>query len=235
MAREFEIRREVELPATPEEVWEAVATSEGNKAWLFPNLVDPADVKVSDPPRRFMVRTEGEGGFFNAIEDVIEARGGGTTVLRYVHSGIVEEDWDTQYDAANQHTDFYLHTLGQYLRHFKGRSATYVGDVPGGIEAPPASSEPGALGVVCRALGLTGGAAEGDRVQLDVDGQAIDGVVDYLRPHFLGVRTADGMYRFFARGAWGGPVGLTMHLFADDVDAERTEQSWRAWLQGVFA
>lgn len=29
MSREFEISREVELAATPEEVWEAVTTNEG--------------------------------------------------------------------------------------------------------------------------------------------------------------------------------------------------------------
>ena len=36
MAREFEIRREVELPATPEQVWAAVATAAGTTSWLFP-------------------------------------------------------------------------------------------------------------------------------------------------------------------------------------------------------
>ena len=143
MAREFEIRREAELEGSPEEVWEAITTGEGMSAWLFPNLVDPADVRVDEPPRRFVVRTEGEDGWFNQIEDVIEARDGSTTVLRYVHSGIFTDDWENQYDAAGRHTDFYLHTLGEYLRHFKGRTATYVGGGPDGILAPESSSRPG--------------------------------------------------------------------------------------------
>ena len=169
MAREFEIRREVELPATPEEVWEAVTTSEGNAAWLFPGLADPSDIRVSEPPRRFTIRTEGEDGWFNSIEDVIEARDGSTTVLRYVHSGIFTDDWDNQYDAAGRHTDFYLHTLGEYLRHFKGRTATYVGGGPGGLEGPEASATPGSLDVLKRALGLDR-ASVGDEARFDVDG-----------------------------------------------------------------
>jgi hypothetical protein len=234
MAREFEIRREVELPATPEEVWEAVATGEGNAAWLFPNLIDPDQAQVYDPPHRFVVRMEGEDGWFNAIEDVLEAREGGTTVLRYVHSGIFTDDWDNQYDAAHQHTDFYLHTLGQYLEHFKGRTVTYIGgEGSSGLEGPEASSKPGSFGVLQQALGVSGGTAVGDSVTFGPDG--VEGVVDYVRPHFLGIRTADGLYRFFGREAWGMPTGMSAHLFAGGVDKDRTERVWQAWLDELFA
>ena len=61
MAREFEIRREVELPATPEQVWQAVATGEGTAAWMFPVAEGAPSrvgevwaghtVTVYDPPR----------------------------------------------------------------------------------------------------------------------------------------------------------------------------------------
>jgi hypothetical protein len=235
MSREFEIRREVELPATPEEVWEAATTSEGNAAWLFPNLVDPADVRVSEPPHRFLVRTEGENGWFNAIEDVIEARDGSTTVLRYVHSGILTDDWDNQYDAADKHTDFYLHTLGQYLRHFKGRPATYVGGGPDGIVAPESSSAAGSLERLKRALGVDG-AAVGDTVTLDVEGLGPqEGVLDYANQHFLGIRTGDALYRVFGREAWGYGTAVSAHLFADDADEQRTTEAWSAYLAKVFA
>jgi hypothetical protein len=237
MGKKFEIRREVELPATPEEVWEAVSTSEGIKAWLFPEETPPDAVVESDRPHRFAVRVEGEGGWFNAVEYVLEAREGGTTVLRYVHSGIFDEEgWDTQYDAVNQHTDFYLHTLGEYLRHFGGRPATFVGDVPGGVEAPASSAAPDGFEKLKRALGVTDAVAEGDAVQVDLDGAGrLDAVVDYLRPNFVGIRTADGMYRFFGRNAFGGPVGMTAHLFSDRVDPEQTAETWRGWLGRVYA
>jgi hypothetical protein len=237
MPREFEIRREIELPATPEQVWEAVATSAGNAAWLFPNLIEPHQAQVYEPPHRFVIRMEGEDGWFNSIEDVIEARGGGTAVLRYVHSGIFTEDWDDQYDAAGLHTDFYLHTLGEYLRHFNGRRATYIGgEGSSGLEGPEASSKPGSLDVVKRALGLDGDAAAGDTVRVELEGIAPqDGVVDYVTPHFLGIRTNEGLIRFFGRDRWGLPTGMSGHLFAGGVDRNRTEDAWQAWLNEVFA
>jgi uncharacterized protein YndB with AHSA1/START domain len=245
MAREFEIRREVELPATPERVWEAVATSAGNQAWLFPNEVpagegatsaDGTKVTAWDPPRHFAVRMDGPDGWFNAIEEVIEARDGGTTVMRYVHSGIFVDDWDTQYDAASQHTDFYLHTLGQYLAHFAGRRATYIGDSPGGVQGPAESAQPGGFDRLRAALGLGDGASEGDSVAFDVDGIGrVEGVVDYARENFLGVRTADGLYRFFGRNAFGMPVGLQVHSFAEGVDADASKQALGRWLNGVYA
>ena len=243
MSREFEIRREVELPASPEDVWEAVATAAGNAAWLFPvgeiegregeTTADGSTVTAWDPPRHFAVRTEGEGGWFNAIEYEIEGREGATAV-RYAHSGIFVEDWDTQYDAANQHTDFYLHTLGQYLEHFNSRRATFVGDFPGGIMAPAASAEADGFSRLRQALGLADGAAEGDAVQLPVPGD-VDGVVDYAHPNFLGIRTADALYRFFGRNAFGMPVGMVVHMFADGADADAAKAAWQDWLNAVYA
>jgi hypothetical protein len=239
MAREFEIRREVELPATPEQVWEAVATGPGNAGWLWPMEIEPgvgsaAEVGVVtawEPARHFAVRAEGENGWFNALEFLIEARDGGTAVLRYVHSGIFVDDWDNQYDGAGSHTDFYLHTLGQYLQYFTGRIATYVT-----LQGPPASTGPDAFEVLGRALGLTGETSVGDTVRLDLPGVGpLEGVVDYRTPHFIGLRTADGLLRFFGRNAWGMPVGVSLHLFAAGVDQHKTQQAWQGWLDGVLA
>jgi hypothetical protein len=245
MAREFEIRREVELEATPEEVWEALTTADGTAAWLFPYDNEPGEdgmtasgskITAWDPPRHFAARTEGEDGWFNALESVIEARAGATTVLRYVHSGIFVEDWDNQYDSADQHTDFYLQTLGEYLRHFAGRTATYIGGGPSGIEGPEASKAPDGLDAVRRALGLGDRAAVGDGVRLAPEGlEPADGVVSYAHPRFLGIRTGDALVCFFGRNAWGMPVGMSAHLFTDGVDVAATERAWKGWLDGVFA
>ena len=230
MGKEFEIRREVELPATPEEVWEAVATGPGTASWLFPEEPGPNDLVESDRPHRYAVRTEGEGGYFNAIEFVIEAREGGTAVLRYVHSGVFEDEgWDDQFDAVDGHTEFYLHTLGQYLEHFSPRTATYVGGGPGGLMGPEASMTPDAFEKLKRELGAS---SEGDRVSLPNGGG--DGVVDYATDKFLGVRTGDALYRFFGRNAFGGPVGMSIHHFGD-VDVDAATRDWSEWLNGVYA
>ena len=241
MAREFEIRREVELPATPGQVWAAVATGAGQASWLFPTGEgEPHEagqvwaghtVTAFDPPHHLAVRAAApDGTVMNALEYIIEARDGGTVVLRYVHSGVFTDDWDNQYDAAALHTDFYLHTLGQYLRYFDARPVTYVA-----AEGPQASKAVAAFGAVRRGLGLTGQGADGDQVRLALPGlDPLEGVVDYATPHFLGVRTADGLYRFYGRNAFGMPVGLAHHLFAPGVDQEKTELAWHTWLDGLY-
>ena len=227
MAREFECRREVLLAATPEEVWDAVATSEGNAAWLFPNPIDAEAAKAWEPPAHLHLRQE-RGDWFNALEFTIEAREGGTTLMRYMHSGIFVDDWDTQYDGVSQHTDFYLHTLGEYLRHFQGRPVTYIGDVPMGIEAPADTAQAGGFERVLSALGLTDDASEGAEVRLTPAGlPAVSGVVNYRRANFLGVRSSDALYCLFGRNAFGQPVAMSIHSFADGVDAERAKHDWR--------
>jgi len=228
MSNEFEIRREVVLPASPAAVFAAVTTGTAN--WMFP-VPETPDPREWEPPNRFAVRVEGEDGWFNALEYVIEARDGGTAVLRYVHSGIFTDDWDNQYDGASKHTDFYLHTLGQYLAHFAGRTATYV-SAPG----PAASAKPEALETLKGALGLTKESRVGDRVRLELPGLGpVEAVTDYLTPYFVGLRGPDALYRFFGRNAFGGTVDAAHHLFGATVDQDRAEQAWRGWLAGVYA
>jgi hypothetical protein len=234
MPKEFEIIREVELPGRPEDVWEAVATNAGNASWLFPSDSEPgASATVWDPPHHFSVREEGPDGFFNELDFRIEARGDGA-VLRYVHSGVImTDDWGDQYVAVDGHTDFYLHTLGQYLAHFSPRKATYVGGGPGGLQGPEASMTPDAFTRLQRALGIPEGASEGDSVRLAHDD--VDGVIDYLKPNFAGVRTGDALYRYFGRNAFGGPIGMSIHYFADGVDPEATGAAWTTWMERVYA
>src|ERR1700722_18038370 len=232
MPPEFECSREVVLPASPEQVWEAVATTNGNAAWLFPNEIAPDGTgsKTWDPPHHFAVRVE-QGDWFNAIEFVIEGRDGGKSLLRYMHSGIFVDDWDTQYDAVQQHTDFYLHTLSQYLEHFDGRTATYIGEVPQGIQGPATSATPDGFRRLQMALGVSDQASRGDPVHLNPHClESLDGVIDYLRPNFMGIRTVDALYCFFGRNAFGAPVGMSIHSFADGIDPEKSKHDWHQWL-----
>ena len=166
----------------------------------------------------------------NALEYLIEAKDGGTVLLRYVHSGVFTDDWDNQYDAAGQHTDFYLHTLGQYLRYFAGQRPTYIA-----AEGPAAAKSHDAFDALRRELGLTAASAPGDPVHITPPGlDPVDAVVDYAQPNFIGVRSADGLYRFFGRNAFGMPVGLSHHLFAADVDKDKTQLAWQSWLDGLY-
>jgi uncharacterized protein YndB with AHSA1/START domain len=246
MSRDFEVEREVDLPAAPEDVWAAVTAE--TAAWQFPTGMEipagaeppeGAPITTWDPPHRLVIRMESpDGGTFNALDFAIEARAGGTAHLRYVHSGILADEWEDQYDAIGPHTDFYLHTLGQYLEHFNGREVTYVGQPSSGIEAgPEAAGAPDAMDKLRAALGVSADAAVGDEVHASLGGAGtLDGVVDYATPEFLGVRAADGLYRFFGRNHFGGVVGMSAHLFVDGgVDATASEAALQGWLDAVYS
>ncbi|WP_433219621.1 hypothetical protein [Microtetraspora malaysiensis] len=132
-------------------------------------------------------------------------------------------------DSCRQHTTFYYHSLGEYLRHFGGRDAVYFT-----AEAPEASAS-GGFAKARRALGVSDRVEVGDEVRLTPAGlKPIEGVVDYATPVFLGVRSADALYRFYGRDAWGWPVGVAHHLFAGDADAAAARQGWGTWLEEVF-
>ena len=145
MPHEFELRKEITLEATPEQVWEAIATGPGIDAWFMGrNQVEPREgggtamtigghteegvVTAWEPGRRF-AHQGGEPGSagFMAFEWLIEGRDDGTCVLRLVQSGILGDDWETEYDALSKGWDMYLHQLVQYLAFFRGRTATPVG------------------------------------------------------------------------------------------------------------
>ncbi|MET7596281.1 SRPBCC family protein [Streptomyces sp. NPDC004082] len=243
MSKEFEIAREFEVEAPPEKVWEAITSGTGG--WLWPMEYEPkeggtgpygATITAWDPPHRLTSRVEDVDGIdvqtLNQLDHTIESRDGGrSSWVRYVHSGIFVDDWDNQYDGAAKHTDFYLHTLREYVTHFAGRPVAFTT-----FDGPEASVAPEAFAAVGRALGLADDTAEGARVRAEgPEGRVLDAVVDYRNPYFIGLRTDDALYRFFGRNHWGAPVGVSVHDFAPGADAKGTETAWRGWLDGVFA
>ena len=48
------VRREVQIEATPEEVWEALATDEGRERWLEEDAEREIHVEVADEPSRMV-------------------------------------------------------------------------------------------------------------------------------------------------------------------------------------
>ena len=103
-------------------------------------------------------------------------------------------------------------------------------------QAPDASKAPDSFERAKRALGLSDSAQEGDTVSLTPAGlPRLEGVIDYLRPHFLGLRTSDALYCFFGRNAFGSTVGMSAHLFGANADGEAETQRWQNWLNAAFA
>jgi uncharacterized protein YndB with AHSA1/START domain len=244
MVREFEVRREQDLPAPPEQVWDAVATGAGNRGWLYPMEVEPraggratrgeATVLSWEPPRHLALRATQDGGFSNTLSYRIEPAAGGTSRLRmgihWVHTGVVDEAWawEAKSDAAEKHVDFYQHGLAEYLRHFAGRPAVYVR----AARAEPAT-DPADFAALRRRLGLADDAAVGDRFALrgpGPDRDPVEVVVDWLSTDFVGLRGPDALYRFFNGSTWQVPTWLGHHLFAEHTDEQQAVKEWTAWL-----
>ncbi|MDH2426151.1 SRPBCC domain-containing protein [Sphaerisporangium sp. TRM90804] len=247
MTHRFELRKQIELKAGAEQVWQAVATGRGVDSWFMGrNEIEPrlggvtrqwfggfpveASVTAWEPPRRFAHRSQqGDDGTFMAFEYLVEARDQGGTVLRLVQSGVLGDNWEAEYDALSRGWDMYLHTLDQYLTHFPGRTA-----VPVFAARPHGGGDEPAWTVLDRGLGLSGEPiAEGDRVRLTPDGlPPVEGIADYVAPDFLGIRTPDALYRFVQ--GMNQTIVVQHHVFAD-VDAKETEQAWQNWLTKLFA
>ncbi|MFE2536812.1 SRPBCC domain-containing protein [Streptomyces sp. NPDC059371] len=242
MPKEFEVAREYEVDVPPGQVWDAI--TKGCGGWLWPMEYESREggagpfgstITTWDPPHRLTVRTE-DVGFptqsLNQIDHTIEARGDGrSSWVRYVHSGIFTDDWDNQYDGADKHTDFYLHTLREYVTHFAGRPVAFAT-----FDGPGVSATSDAFAAVGTALGLPDGTAEGARVRAKgPGGDDFDAVLDYRNPYFIGLRTDGALIRFFGRGRWGAPVGMSVHDFAPGADAKANETAWKGWLDEVFA
>lgn len=237
MSRTFEVKAGATIEGGVEKTWDAVVS--GTSGWQWPMEVEPrlggagpfgSEVTAWQPPSHFSIQMEGPDGFFNTLDYVFEEGANGRTRLRYQHDGIFMQDmddaeWGNQYDGVRLHTDFYLHTLSQYVQYFSGKQAAFAD-----VQGPAESAAPDAFERLKAAIGAD---QAGQTVSFDVPGLGeINGELDYLTDHFAGVRTDTAMYRFFGRNAFGQLVGMTVHDFADGADAH--EDQWKSWLDGLY-
>jgi uncharacterized protein YndB with AHSA1/START domain len=156
----------VEVPGTPQEVWEAIATGPGITSWFVPHTVEEraggavsmdfgpgygaetGRVTAWEPPHRFVLQGEGEPAL--AFEWLVEARSGDTCVVRLVNSGFgTGDDWDAQYDGMSTGWRIFLENLRLHLERFPGQAGRAVIPthmLPGGLDD--------AFARVCAALGI---------------------------------------------------------------------------------
>jgi uncharacterized protein YndB with AHSA1/START domain len=254
------VQAEVEVPGTPEEVWEAIATGPGITSWFVPSQVDgrvggevvcnfgPGMDSLSkitewDPPRRFVAGSRdglGPDDPTVATEWIVEARDGGRCVVRVVHRWFMDGDaWDAQYEGHTYGWLSFFRVLRLYLAHFRGQSGAPV-QVMGVAPLPKEA----AWEAWTRPLGLYG-AAVGQRVQTPADAPRLAGTVEWAGqpawPEELLIRLdapAPGIAHLVPH-AMGGQVYLTMrlYLYGDDAPAAAAEAgaAWQAWLDEHFA
>ena len=246
----------IEVPGTPEEVWEAVASGPGITAWFVPATVDgrlggtceldfgpglgieTARITAWDPPRRLVAEVANEGRPVFAMEWLVEARDGGTCVVRLINSGFGSgADWDAEYEATQAGWRLFLYNLRLYLTHFRGQRCSSV-LVNGRADGPVDR----AFGELSAALGLPAGARKGERVAATAPGAPpLAGVVERAAGSMLALlleRPAPGVGFVFAESAGDGSAHASVYayLFGDGAaaTAARDEPAWRAWMQRHF-
>jgi hypothetical protein len=195
----------------------------------LPGFAFESTVTVWEPPTRLQLRSpEGPDGSLHTFEYTVESRAKGSTVVRWLHNGFLGDNWEAEYEGLSEGDPMYFDKLAKYLTYFRGRIAT-----PVNAFGPHVGDRDHAWDVFRRGLGLPGPVALGDRVRLTPEGlPPLEGVVDYLSPSFLGVRTDDGLYRFMH--TFDASAGLGHHIFVDGLDQQETEQAWASWLTKLF-
>lgn len=249
---------EAEVPGTPEQVWKAIATGPGISAWFVPSQVEEylgglatanfgpgmesvAKITLWDPPHRFVMDSEdlGPGAPPVASEWIVEARSGGTCVVRVVHSLFADgEDWDNQLVGWESGWPSFFRILRLYLEHFPGQpSASFqLGGVGPGSRSEAWAALTGALGMA--------GAAVGQRVSSPHGVPPLAGLVvrvgEEAYPEELLLRLdepAPGTAHFFAM-EMGGQVYLSVRIYLYGEQAAsvvaRDEPLWQAWMGERF-
>jgi uncharacterized protein YndB with AHSA1/START domain len=247
------VQAEAEVPGTPEDVWQAIATGPGISSWFVPTELDEreggttvshfspdgsmdsvATIQIWEPPHRFVAEThEGPGPV--ATEWIVEARDGGTCVVRVVHSWFAStDDWDAQFEGHTHGWAAFFRILRLCLQHFRGLPSASFQVM---AVAPEPKSEvwerfTGALGL--------GGVEVGQRVRASADAPPLAGIVERAGqpewPEELLIRLeepAPGLVHS-APFLMGGQVYLWMRFYLYGEEAattvQRIEPIWQAWL-----
>ena len=217
---------EIEIGATPEELWQAMTEAEGIQRWFAPEArVTPGEggkVTLSwgpgmegtapihrwEPPRRFGW-TEGE----KLVEVEIEAVEGGRTRLRLVQSGFgIDARFDDEYDSTHGGWLCFLALLRYGAEQFRGRPMRQVHQ----MRMLSQTREEGfAQLLASMGLGAASLTAEGAPYTAQLAGLTIRGIViRHPKPGYLVLSTATGMVALFVEKAGPSASMLTIQWFA---------------------
>ncbi|WP_020659755.1 SRPBCC family protein [Amycolatopsis benzoatilytica] len=239
MGKEYEQADVIEVPAEPEQVWAAIATGPGIDSWFmgrnevegggvggvvrgaFAGYQPTHGITAWDPPRRLAYGGEPEpDGRRIAYEFLVEGRAGGSSVIRCVTSGFLPgDDWADEFEAMTAGGALFLRNLAEYLRWFRGRTATAVTAFGSAVVA----DWPALWAALAKRLGV-----ENLAVGAEVELAGAAGVVYARNEQTVGIRTGEGLYCFLQ--GFHGPLVATHHVMTADVDAAAEEAKWTEWI-----
>ena len=250
---------ETEVPGTPAEVWQAIATGPGISSWFVrtefeerdgvpvtvtshfgPGMDDVARVTAWDPPRRFATENEALGPKAPSLatEWIVEARSGSTSIVRVVNSLFTEsDDWDNQLESFEGGWATFFRILNIYLAHFRGQPCAQF-RVMSLVEEPASNAWQALTGPL-----NVSGAQAGQRWTKSGE----PGLSGYVEPRGAGVPEntlllriddpAPGIVSIFAHsGGHQVYAGMDFFLYGDGArtTAARAEPLWQAWLNERF-
>lgn len=241
----------VQVPGTPEEVWEAIATGPGITSWFVPHelaggkgtrvrmdfgggFVEGASVTSWEPPHRVVFQGEGERAL--AFEWLVEARDGASCVVRLVSTGFGPgQDWDAEYHGMSEGWPLFLENLRLHLTHFRGQRARAF--IPTGLVAGTRDS---AFEEVCAALGVSSDLAVGDLLQASapeappLSGQvAAAASTTGTRAYHLVLDTPAPGTALLSAEQTGGQVTVSLWLYLYGPDATDTADAVSPFLTAL--
>ncbi len=250
------IQVEVEVPGTPEEVWQAIATGPGVSSWFVPTAFEEQDgkpvavtmnfgpgmasraaVTAWDPPRMFAGQGEGWGGSPPiATEWSVEAKAGGTCTVRVVNSLFAStDDWDNQLEGTEHGWPGFFRTLRIYLTHFRGQRSAIMQQM-----ATAAGTEAEVWETLTAALGLKG-LSVGQRWTAPVGVPALGGVAEHVTrsPNDILLRLDTPGPGVAALGTYNCGqimVGVNLYLYGDQAAANVVRETplWQTWIRERF-
>ncbi|HET6762670.1 MAG TPA: SRPBCC domain-containing protein [Longimicrobiaceae bacterium] len=253
------VQIEFEVPGTPDEVWQAIATGPGVSSWFVPARFEERDgkpvamtlsfgpgaeprseVTAWDPPRTFALRGDGlrPGSPPMGMEWTVEARAGGTCTIRIVHSLFASTDeWDDQLEATKGGWAGFLDTLRLYLTHFRGQSSALMQ-----VAAPVGTTDAETWDTLTGAVGLKG-CSVGQRCTAALGVPPFAGVLEHLteEPYDALVRLDTPGPGIAALGAvtypgGQGMVAVNLYMYGDGAaeTVARQEPLWQAWIEEHF-
>ena len=166
-------------------------------------------------------------------EILVEAKQGGTCVVRLVSGVFADGDWSDEIAGSGDGWGLALHNLSVHFEQFAGQPCASLFAL-----ATVDESGAEAWAALCDALSI-GDVAEGDRVKLVDVGPRLSGVVERLRPELVVLRSeepAPGVVALTAVTHAGTHLFVRGYLYGDDRDAvaEREEAAWKDWLSVRF-
>lgn len=254
------MERNFEVPGSPEQVWDAIATANGITAWFLPTDLEaraggtvtfhmgegegesstgevtgwepPARLVYSEPDWAALVGHDGAPVTPMITEFLVEAKSGGSCVVNVVTSAFgVGADWEQEFfDDMTKHWVPFFDNLRLYLTYFPGQRVTSMT-----VNADLPGPVDAAWAAVRAAIGAT---AVGETIEVRGEPMSVERIgteVNELLLRTSGDLTGFLHFSAFEPGNGSSRAAITGYLFSDAAPAlvERERAAWKAWLEAI--